>query len=71
MSNPEPGKDYYDYIIPGNSYRCPYCNSPDQDGEDLGDHTAYLSFTCIDCDRDFSMDTVREEYYDEKGNVIK
>ena len=50
---------------------CPYCKAPDQEGEDLGDHPAYLSYTCLECDKDFSVNTMLEEYYDGKGNVIK
>ena len=52
-------------------YACPYCKEPDQEMEDLGDHPAYLSGTCDACERDFSVNTVLEEFYDEKGEVIK
>lgn len=49
---------------------CPYCHAKDQEAEDLGDHPSFLSGTCFECNKDFSFDTVREEYYDEKGNTI-
>ena len=50
---------------------CPYCKSPDQDVEDLGDHPAWLSGTCRECSKDFSVDIFRDEYYDFKGDIIK
>jgi len=56
---------------PSGPYNCPYCDEPEQEVEDLGDHPAYLSGTCEACGRDFSVDTVREEFFDEKGNVIQ
>ena len=49
---------------------CPYCKSPDQDVEDLGDHPAWLSGTCGECGRDFNFDDKAERYFDERGNLI-
>ena len=56
---------------PNGKCECPYCGAPDQEGEDLGDHPAYLSYTCDNCDRDFAQNTVIEKFYDDKGGVIK
>ena len=70
-SNPEPGKDYQDYEWGTGQLTCPYCKAADQEGEDLGDHPCYLSATCSECERNFSYDSMREEYYDEKGDVIR
>ena len=60
------------YSFPEMDIKCPYCGAPD-DGqvEDLGDHPNYLSGTCGECERDYSVDTAQEIYYDEQGNVIK
>lgn len=55
---------------PSGPYPCPYCKSPEQEVEDLGDHPAFLSGTCSECNRDFSVNIMLEEFYDEKGNVI-
>ena len=71
MSNPDPARDYQDYEWGSGSLRCPYCKAKDQEGEDLGDHPAFLSGTCTECGKDFSYDSWREEYYNEKGDVIK
>ena len=49
---------------------CPYCKARNQEAEDLGDHPSYLSGTCSECNRDFSLDVHREEYYNEKGDKI-
>ncbi len=50
---------------------CPYCGAPDQEVEDLGDNPYFLTGECDDCNKGFSCDDYRSEYYDEKGNVIK
>lgn len=49
---------------------CPYCKAPDQEPEDLGDHPHYLTGECTECGRQFSVNTAREEYSDDKGNVF-
>lgn len=52
-------------------FACPFCGEPDQEVEDLGDHPAFLSGECGNCGKMFSVDTVREEWYDHNGNTIK
>jgi transcriptional regulator NrdR family protein len=56
---------------PSGPFDCPYCHAKDQDVEDLGDHPSYLSGECEECGRSFSVNTMLEEFYDDKGNVIK
>lgn len=51
--------------------KCPYCKDKDQYVEDLGDNPSYLSGECEKCQRSYSVDTMREEYYNEKGDKIK
>ena len=55
---------------PSGPYDCPYCHEPKQDVFDEGDHPAYLSGTCESCGRDFSVNTMLDEFYDEKGNKL-
>lgn len=59
MSNPDPSKDYADYLEP-NTKDCPYCGAKDQEGEDLGDHPSYLSFVCEECGKDFDSLTKKQ-----------
>ena len=47
---------------------CPYCGKAGQELEDAGDHPAYLSGTCWNCDKDFSVNVYTDEYFDNKGN---
>ena len=47
---------------------CPYCKKDEQQVEDLGDSPAYLSGTCWNCNKDFSVNVYTDEYYDDKGN---
>ena len=69
MSPPEPAREYGDsFEMP--EIRCPYCGARDQEAEDLGDHPSYLSGTCSECNKDFSLDVMSEEYFDDKGNKI-
>jgi predicted nucleic acid binding AN1-type Zn finger protein len=56
---------------PSGPFRCPYCKAEGQEAEDLGDHPAYLSGTCEECGKDFSVNTYLMEFYDNKGDVIK
>jgi hypothetical protein len=56
--------------LPMMDIKCPFCNSTGQQLENLGDHPCYLSGTCDTCNRDFSVDIIREEYYNEKGDII-
>ena len=58
------------YGLPEMDIKCPFCNSIGQNAEDLGDNPSYLSGTCDSCNRNFSVDIVREEYYDQNGEVI-
>ncbi len=50
---------------------CPYCKAPEQDMEDLGDSPDYLSGTCAECGKSFSISIMREEFYNEKGDIIR
>ena len=50
---------------------CPYCKAKNQDAEDLGNHPDYLSGTCSECERDFSLSVMSEQYFNENGEVIK
>ena len=50
---------------------CPYCNETEQDAEDLRDNPYYLTGECSKCNKSFSVDTYRDEFYDENGEVIK
>lgn len=50
---------------------CPFCGEPDQCLEDLGDTPFYLSGDCSMCNKSFAYDCGRNEYYDDKGNVVK
>ena len=50
---------------------CPYCGAPDQEVEDLGDHPYFLTGQCMECDKTFSYESCRGEYYNDKGDKIK
>lgn len=50
---------------------CPFCEAEGQCVEDLGDTPLYLSGHCSECEKSFAYDCGRDEYYDEKGHVVK
>jgi len=51
-------------------YKCPYCKEGVGELEDLGDSPYFLTGECMECNRQFSVETYHEYYYDEKGNKI-
>ena len=46
-----------------NELTCPYCGEEEQEAEDLGDNPYYLTGTCSNCDKGFSVDTYNGIYY--------